>query len=242
MRKKSSIRLGPGAPSLILIFVVLSLAVLVMLSLLSARNDLQLSLRSAQVAEEVYQLREQAEMRRAAAARILTAEGAEALEAALETDDALAGMSAEDGELTWTETDGTRTLYCAVTLDESLAWTSQRLATSIGEDTEMDRETAAKLALADAILARQSALDGMLARCAEGAADWEDYLARIPAAMADEPAAEGVRLEADHLRWVESDGEYSYVCDVVIHPLDAEHRSDFAAIPALIEENEEENP
>ena len=61
MKKKSSITLGPGAPSLILIFVVLSLSVLAMLSLMTAKNDLQLSHRSAEAAETVYRLREQAE-------------------------------------------------------------------------------------------------------------------------------------------------------------------------------------
>ena len=61
MKKKSSIALGPGAPSLILIFVVLSMSVLAMLSLMTARNDLQLSRRSADVAEKVSELRERAE-------------------------------------------------------------------------------------------------------------------------------------------------------------------------------------
>ena len=53
-RKKSSITLGPGASSLILIFVVLSLTVLGMLSLMTSRNDFRLAERSAQVTEAVY--------------------------------------------------------------------------------------------------------------------------------------------------------------------------------------------
>ena len=44
MKRKSSLSLGPGASSLILIFVVLSMSILGMLSLLTARNDLNLSL------------------------------------------------------------------------------------------------------------------------------------------------------------------------------------------------------
>ena len=78
MNRRSSVSLGPGASSLILIFVVLALSVLGMLSLLTARNDLKFSERSAQVIEAVYRLNEQAEESRAQISRIL-AENAEAL-------------------------------------------------------------------------------------------------------------------------------------------------------------------
>ena len=54
MNRRSTVSLGPGASSLILIFVVLALSVLGMLSLLTARNDLKFSERSAQVIEAVY--------------------------------------------------------------------------------------------------------------------------------------------------------------------------------------------
>ena len=49
MKSKTSVSLGPGASSLILIFVTLSLAALGMLSLLTSRNDLRFSERSVQV-------------------------------------------------------------------------------------------------------------------------------------------------------------------------------------------------
>ena len=62
MKRESSISIGPGASSLILIFVMLSMCVLGMLSLMSSRNDLQLSERSSQVAEEIYTLNEKANM------------------------------------------------------------------------------------------------------------------------------------------------------------------------------------
>ena len=78
MNSRSTVSLGPGASSLILIFVVLTLSVLGMLSLLTARNDLKFSERSAQVIEAVYRLNEQAEESRAQISRIL-AENAEAL-------------------------------------------------------------------------------------------------------------------------------------------------------------------
>ena len=241
MSRKSHIWLGPGAPSLILIFVVLSMAVLAMLSLLSAKNDLQLSRRSAEAAEMVYRLREAAEEKRAAIGRRLAEGGEEALNEAMGTDPRLSGLTREGDQLAWTETDGVRTLHCAVRLDAGAAWMAQRLTTNIGEDTALEMETAAKLALADAILARQKALEGMLERCAQGADNEQAYLARVAEELPREPAAEGVSLEGKNLTWVETDGVYSYACSVVIHPLDAEHRSDFAGIPVLLPEENGEN-
>ena len=46
-------RIGPGAASLMLLVVVLSMSVLGMLALMSARSDENLSLRSAEVARQV---------------------------------------------------------------------------------------------------------------------------------------------------------------------------------------------
>ena len=83
MNSRSTVSLGPGASSLILIFVVLALSVLGMLSLLTARNDLKFSERSAQVIEAVYRLNEQAEDEQAEESRAqisrILAENAEAL-------------------------------------------------------------------------------------------------------------------------------------------------------------------
>ena len=71
MKRKSSISFGPGAASLILIFVVLTLSVLGMLSLMNSRSDKVLSARHASVTESVYTLNAQAEKHRAALDRIL---------------------------------------------------------------------------------------------------------------------------------------------------------------------------
>ena len=65
MKKRSNISFGPGTASLILIFVVLTLSALGMLSLMNARNDRTLSVRSAGVLERVYALNAQAEKARA---------------------------------------------------------------------------------------------------------------------------------------------------------------------------------
>ena len=56
MRKNSYTAPGIGAPSLLLILVVLSLSILAALTLMSARGDARLSERSAEVTEAVYTL------------------------------------------------------------------------------------------------------------------------------------------------------------------------------------------
>ena len=54
-------RIGPGAASLMLLVVVLSMCVLGVLALMGSRSDEGLSLRSIQVAQEVARLNVQAE-------------------------------------------------------------------------------------------------------------------------------------------------------------------------------------
>ena len=118
MNQRSAISLGPGASSLILIFVVLAMAVLGMLSLMTARNDLKFSERSSAVIESVYQLNEVAEARHAEVDRLLAgcakeasneAEYMAAIEAVLPED-----MEIWEGEISWSESDGTRMLDLAL--------------------------------------------------------------------------------------------------------------------------------
>ena len=117
-KKKSNISFGPGAASLILIFVVLSMTVLGMLALMNGRNDARLSDRSAQVIEAVYQLNQRAEERRAVLDAVLKNAAKDAksdeeylslLGAALPEDAEL-----EENVLSWTESDGFRALDCAL--------------------------------------------------------------------------------------------------------------------------------
>lgn len=118
MKKKSMISFGPGASSLILIFVVLALSILGMLSLMNSRNDIRLSERSVQVAEAVYALQTAAEEKRAVLDSVLCQAAKEAgsqeayysaIEAALPED-----VKWADGVLSWEETDGFRSLNCAL--------------------------------------------------------------------------------------------------------------------------------
>ena len=118
MKKKSMISFGPGASSLILIFVVLALSTLGMLSLMNSRNDIRLSERSVQVTQAVYALQTAAEEKRAALDALLATAAKEAgdqeayaaaVEAALPED-----VTWEDGALCWEETDGFRSISCAL--------------------------------------------------------------------------------------------------------------------------------
>ena len=58
-QKNTNITMGPGAASLTLIFVMVSISVLAMLSLMSSRSDARLSERSVEVAQEVYAMNEE---------------------------------------------------------------------------------------------------------------------------------------------------------------------------------------
>ena len=143
MNQKSSISLGPGASSLILIFVVLALAVLSMLSLMTARNDLKFSERSAAVIRSVYELTETAESRKADLDRLLAscAEQAEndvdylaAVEEALPED-----MEIEEGEISWSESDGVRMLDLAVQVlplsdANRSVWTRHNMMAETGDE------------------------------------------------------------------------------------------------------------
>ena len=143
MNRKSRLSFGPGAASLILIVVVLSMSVLGILSLMNARNDSRLSARSIQVVQAGYQLNADAE-RQLARIDAIAAHYAEVAE-----DDAAYALAVRtylppemkmDGRvIRWSQTDGYRTLDCAVELnplggDKRFTWVDHRL-TAITEDT-----------------------------------------------------------------------------------------------------------
>ena len=97
-------RIGPGAASLMLLVVVLSMSVLGMLALMSARSDENLSLRSAEVARQVAKAAGAAQSEEDYLARV---------EAALNE-----AMTLEGRTVSWEETnDEGRTLACAVELE-----------------------------------------------------------------------------------------------------------------------------
>lgn len=143
MNRRNRIAFGPGAASLILIVVVLSMSVLGILSLMSARGDLSFSVRSTQVIQSVYDLQNRAErtygeldeiLKRCAEKATSEDEYREAIEKTLEYK-----FSLENDQILWEETDGVRTLSCAVNLGAlselpRLSWASHSLTSEIGGD------------------------------------------------------------------------------------------------------------
>ena len=142
MRRRSSVSFGPGAASLILIVVILSMSVLGMLALMNARNDARLSQRSTDVVAAGYQLNDRAERRFAALDGVIAQ-----CAAASDSDEgyltAVKGLLPEgmlmDGRIvSWEETDGLRTLSCAAEVmplgeAERLVWRVHRL-TAVTEE------------------------------------------------------------------------------------------------------------
>ena len=137
MNRKSSVSMGPGAASLILIFVLLSISVLGMLSLLNSRNDKGLSVRSVEVTEAAAKLNAEAEEIRARLCEEL-----------LGTDikNAVPGVpeTVMTGDrISWTVEDDSRTLYCEVRLScdqndmiRNLEWVRHTMVPDIGEAGE----------------------------------------------------------------------------------------------------------
>ena len=143
MNEKGNLRLGPGAPSLILMFVVLALSVLTVLTYLNSRTDLKLGERSLVTAEAVYALKEKAQERAAFLDELLLscreeaegeAEYQEAIERRLPEE-----MELWEGEISWTEEDGVRTLYCTVRVlprngEERFTWTCHEILAGSPEE------------------------------------------------------------------------------------------------------------
>ena len=118
---KRKIALGPGAASLILIVVVLSLCMLSMLAIISSRNDMSLASRSAEMITRVYELSDQSERRLVELDAVLVkcreeaGENQEAYLAAVE-ENLPEGMTIEEDIVSWTEPLDNRTMNCEVQL------------------------------------------------------------------------------------------------------------------------------
>ena len=142
MKRKSRVTFGPGAASLILIVVILSMSVLGMLALMNARNDNKLSDRSIDVVEAGYALNDRAER------TLATLDGVLYTCTAVAGDDEAylaairgllpAGMLLDGRIISWSETDELRTLSCAVEVlplgeGERFEWREHRL-TAVTEE------------------------------------------------------------------------------------------------------------
>lgn len=114
--KNKSVSLGPGAASLILVVMILSMTTLGTLTLISARNDRQLGSRSIRMNEAFYALQSMAEKRYAQLDAVLQENEAslqnqvECLSLALEL--LPENAECENDTLTWREESGGRQLVC----------------------------------------------------------------------------------------------------------------------------------
>ena len=117
---KRKVALGPGAASLILIVVVLSLCMMAMLTQIGARNDYNLCKRSAEMVQRVYELNAQSEQKLAELDAIMVTAGKDAgdMEAYLAKvkEKLPEDMSIDEDKVSWTEPLDNRNLQCIVQL------------------------------------------------------------------------------------------------------------------------------
>lgn len=141
---KRKVALGPGAASLILIVVVLSLCMMAMLTQIGARNDYNLCKRSAEMVQRVYELNAQSEGKLAELDAVLVKAQQDAgtdMDAYLKKVEELLpeGMTLEEGNITWTEPLDNRNLECIVKLlppgeKQRTKWISHKLVVDEPEE------------------------------------------------------------------------------------------------------------
>ncbi len=141
---KRKVALGPGAASLILIVVILSLCMMAMLTQIGARNDYNLCRRSAEMVQRVYELNSQSERKLAELDALLVKANQEAgssMEIYLKKVEELLpeDMSLEGEQVTWTEPMENRYLECVVKLlppgeKQRTKWISHKMQVNEPED------------------------------------------------------------------------------------------------------------
>lgn len=134
--KKREFHLGPGAASLMLVAVVLAMSILGLLSMMSARSDLRIARRSADVARMTAALDAQSEESLAALDGLLASCAAQANNdesyISLVKEGLPGGMVLQNRTVFWTETgDEGRKLECGAEIaplgaDHRLEWSVHR--------------------------------------------------------------------------------------------------------------------
>jgi hypothetical protein len=142
MENKSRLSFGPGAASIILILVILSMSVLAVLSLISSKEEMKLADRSVEVIEAVCALNTKAEEMVSEIDGVVAAargSGQTEEEVLRSIGEQLPeGVQLSENTVSWTETDGKRQLSCIMEITGSsgsdrLKWVEHRL-TAITED------------------------------------------------------------------------------------------------------------
>ena len=135
-------RMSPGAPSLVLIVVVLSMSIMGMLMFIRTQNDMRLSSRSVQVAGQDARLYVQAEETFAALdgmvlqCRLKAAGDEQLLELVAEA--LPEDMEIEENIIFWQETDGSRVFWAGAQVqpmdsEVRLTWHTRILEAEVGE-------------------------------------------------------------------------------------------------------------
>ena len=125
--KRRGVTIGPGAPSLLLVVVVIAMSVLGLLALMSARSDAQLTRRSLEYTVAEYERAAQAERSLAQLDGVLAACAGEEDYLAAVSRQLSEGMTLDGRVVRWTESGDTgRSLCCAVELQEDGAKTRFR--------------------------------------------------------------------------------------------------------------------
>ena len=115
--KRRGVTIGPGAPSLLLVVVVVAMSVLGLLALMSARSDAQLARRSLEYTEAEYERAAQAERSLAQLDGVLAACAGEEDYLAAVSRQLPQGMTLDGRVVRWTESgEKGRSLCCAVEL------------------------------------------------------------------------------------------------------------------------------
>ena len=149
---KRKIALGPGAASLILIVVILSLCMLAMLMQIGSRNDYNLTRRSANTIANVYKLSALSERKLADLDALLVQCAGETdgrdMEAYLDlVEERLPeGYTLWDDQVTWEDPLDNRTLTCTVRIlppgaEKRTEWILHRLAVKEPEEEADDGDT-----------------------------------------------------------------------------------------------------
>ena len=149
---KRKIALGPGAASLILIVVILSLCMLAMLMQIGSRNDYNLTTRSAKMISSVYELSALSERKLADLDALLVECARETdmkdMEAYLDLVESRLpeGYTLWDNEVTWEDPLDNRTLTCTVRIlppkaEKRTEWVLHKLAVKEPEEETDDGDT-----------------------------------------------------------------------------------------------------
>ena len=118
--KRREVHIGPGAPSLLLVVVVVGMSVLGLLALMSARSDAKLAARSRSFVEAEYEISARAEETLAALDAVLAQCAGEADYLAAVAARLPEGFEMDGNIISWTEAGALgRSLYCAVEIGEA---------------------------------------------------------------------------------------------------------------------------